>query len=807
MKRHSPLWPVVILSASWFAAASLVGEARAELVQPFPVRAVDPTIERERTYLIGSGASVEDAVALRDRLIAAGARNVNLFVPAMVIVCDLPVGAAVEMPATFRSEPSQQVKALQSGTGSWGWIVDAYRTIDRMKSEPAAASAALPVPGEDFQDVVLTISPERAREARREVEKSRALQGLAPAAQPALNIGQTSEFLGGLVLANFILPESDGTLGGQSENWSDEDVTSAKQGAVEAMLSWQGLAVTMNLDFTFNFGLDANRNETFVRAPCGYEPIDFAMDSDPIWIMDTMHKLGYGLHTSDVIAAVHEFNELERARWHTQWVFTAFIANSRNVPTHRFGGGDAPYTAYAYLGGPFMVEPHPAGTDPNGVGERLVYSQIVNHEVGHNFWTLDEYPGSPGICTETSGYLAYSNGNQTMTGPGGEESRCNPLVECIMHSAARKDIFPRPWCHWSLGHLGIIDNDGSGRPDIFEARPEIIFQAAGPETVTTNEYTLRFKVRARAVPNRNPRIAPADRVNYAAPLADGWISIGQTSRILLDPLDGRWNEVEEDCEFRVQVPMTGQFVFTVMAENSVGYASTPTKKVIYFAGINYARTALTVRTSRIDISWETVPDPFGAKFNVYRLEPGEEFVVVPDEPLPGRRLNVDYVPPQTTGGAFVPYRFIDTDVVPGRDYRYYIEGAFTLPYGNGTRDYSSLSHVVAQTAMIPMVDAEVISNVAPNPSRGAVTVSVRVPPTYGGTERAPIRLATSVEIAVYNVRGQLVRSLKSGGEFSDIVTVHWDGNDSRNRPAPSGVYFVRAVAGVNEASQKIVLIR
>ena len=37
--------------------------------------------------------------------------------------------------------------------------------------------------------------------------------------------------------------------------------------------------------------------------------------------------------------------------------------------------------------------------DPNNIGETLVYSKIVQHEVGHLFWTLDEYPGAPGTCS------------------------------------------------------------------------------------------------------------------------------------------------------------------------------------------------------------------------------------------------------------------------------------------------------------------------------------------------------------------------------------------------------------------------
>ena len=90
---------------------------------------------------------------------------------------------------------------------------------------------------------------------------------------------------------------------------------------------------------------------------------------------------------------------------------------------------------------------------------------------------------------------------------------------------------------------------------------------------------------------------------------------------------------------------------------------------------------------------------------------------------------------------------------------------------------------------------------------GSITVSIQVPRTYGGSPTAPTRLATQLEVSIYNVRGQLVRVLRKGSDIDDVVTLRWDGTDSANTPAPSGVYFVRAVAGGSESVGKIVLIR
>jgi len=70
-----------------------------------------------------------------------------------------------------------------------------------------------------------------------------------------------------------------------------------------------------------------------------------------------------------------------------------------------------------------------------------------------------------------------------------------------------------------------------------------------------------------------------------------------------------------------------------------------------------------------------------------------------------------------------------------------------------------------------------------------------------------MRMATPVNVSIYSVNGQLVRTLTSASLLDEILTLHWDGTNERNVPAPSGVYFVKAQAGENKGFKKIVLLR
>ncbi len=731
-------------------------------------------------------------MALREALVAAGTRNVNLFVPDMVIVGDVPPAVAADVarvatPVAFRAQEARDLRVSAVADASWGWIVESYALADRVaQGEGADALAADADHPDAFSDVVLTNSPARVEEIQRQVQAARALDVFGTRPAVARRANQNSEFLAGYILANFVYPESNGLRDLNTENWTDDDLRQAKAGATAAFVSWQGKFPNMDIAFVIHH---------FERIETDYEPISHDMDTDGRWIVDTIHQMGWGLSIDEAQPVVHEFNEAERVKWRTQWVVTSFIATSRNTPGNRFKNGTAPYTAYAYLGGPYMVEPFPAGSDPNQVGETLVYSQIVSHEIGHMFYTLDEYPNSPGTCQNRSGYLNEENLNQTMTQPGGGEARCIPHVPCIMHSAARLNQ-NRPWCDWSQGQLGVLDGNGNAIPDIFEAEPQITFVPEGPETVTTDTYTLRFKAKATAVPNMNP-MQGDQRASYTLPLDEGKLIFGNL-QIGLDPIDGTWNEIEEEVEYTLTTPQAGlQINLLVRVENEAGYRSTVASKTVYFVGIRYSRVATKPLRDIVVVSWETTGETFGARFDLYRLNPGQ--------PKPGRLVAQDVRPYDTSHAGEPMYHVYDTDVTAGTDYRYYIEGVFDLPQAGGTREFRSQSQVVAQTAMIQLID--IVSNVAPNPTRGGVVFSVAVPRSFEESSFGPTLIPTDVDVRVYNVRGQLVRTLTVSSELSPVLTMRWDGAYQDGTPVPSGIYFLRVKSGDEEGVRKIVVLR
>lgn len=799
--------PLLIFSVVCLLAIPAAGAAQTRMVHVYNATPEETAAGSIRVFIT---VDVEDAAAIegyRDRLIDVGARHVNVF-DGRIIVCDLPKSAAgspvLSAPGFTARLESEVPDHASAGADEAALVKGAYRLAERAAAPGGAAVSA----GADFQEVVREVSPERARRIRDKIATHPALAAAGPgAAERAVN--QNSEILTGSIKVFAVFPESNGKIDPNREDWVDmsgdvnQDYRDAIQGVYAAFLSWQLEFPNMGIDYW----IDARRPD------CDYEPILHTMTDDDLWILDAMRSLDPELATiDDPLGAVHVWNEKHRGGY--DWVFTMFIGHSRTVIGHRFGDGDAFYTAYANLGGPYQVTPFPAGGDPNNIGEQLVFTKIIEHESGHVFWTLDEYPGSPGSCASTSGYLNYANMNINMVDPNGQLSRCIPEIHCIMNGATREDV-GHPYCRWSRGHLGVIDDNGNAVPDVFEAEPLIRFETEGPDTVNVGDYTIRLDVVSQAVPNQNTRFAADQRVDYAAPLKETRFSVGGGWHSL-PAEDGKWDGMREQTSIRLNGLPPGATKIKFQARNSVGLYSREYVRTVYFLGITFSHLTARPRPGENVITWEVVGENFGSRFDVYRLLPHEGtpdlFDVQPGEDLPGTLVASDVRPSGPGNNGFVPYRAVDDDVRPGVRYRYYVNASGEVLFQGDTRAFNSPSKIVGQTAMLPVPSGRILSYLSPNPFRDEVTFSVDVPPTFtqmttpsGSTYEQ--RVATSLAVTVYDVLGRRVRTLHNAPRFDEVVTLSWDGTDGGGTRVSSGIYFVSVRAGDARAVEKVLLVR
>jgi len=118
----------------------------------------------------------------------------------------------------------------------------------------------------------------------------------------------------------------------------------------------------------------------------------------------------------------------------------------------------------------------------------------------------------------------------------------------------------------------------------------------------------------------------------------------------------------------------------------------------------------------------------------------------------------------------------------------------------GCFEYGSEPWVSVDDPTIPHIPA-VSLGVWPNPFKVFTNIKVNVP--QGGLGKAE-----SASIAIYNIKGQKVKTIaldpsKAGEQFT-----YWDGRDSDNRLCSSGIYLLNlTVNGRNVSSKKVTFVR
>ncbi|MBN1164678.1 MAG: T9SS type A sorting domain-containing protein [Candidatus Krumholzibacteriota bacterium] len=83
----------------------------------------------------------------------------------------------------------------------------------------------------------------------------------------------------------------------------------------------------------------------------------------------------------------------------------------------------------------------------------------------------------------------------------------------------------------------------------------------------------------------------------------------------------------------------------------------------------------------------------------------------------------------------------------------------------------------------------------PNPFNGTTTIAYSL--------REPGR----VKIVIYDISGNLIKTLRTGDQPAGYYETSWDGRDQRNREVSSGIYLCRVEAGSFEETIKIVYLK
>jgi Zn-dependent metalloprotease len=83
----------------------------------------------------------------------------------------------------------------------------------------------------------------------------------------------------------------------------------------------------------------------------------------------------------------------------------------------------------------------------------------------------------------------------------------------------------------------------------------------------------------------------------------------------------------------------------------------------------------------------------------------------------------------------------------------------------------------------------------PNPVRGGTLISYNLPSSR------------NVDLRIYNINGQLVKTLVSGTQPAGYHKINWDGRDGSGRSVATGAYIYRLISGDLNAMKRLTVIR
>ena len=161
-------------------------------------------------------------------------------------------------------------------------------------------------------------------------------------------------------------------------------------------------------------------------------------------------------------------------------------------------------------------------------------------------------------------------------------------------------------------------------------------------------------------------------------------------------------------------------------------------------------------------------------FNVYRATSVDG---------PYELLNEYPLPAQSPGS------YEDTTVWPETVFWYELRALLT----DGTEDSVVGGPVMLETSGTL---ALALRPASPNPFNSETTLCFDVPNHVG-----------AVRLVVYNVHGQVVRTLVDEAVNRGRYELVWDGRDDAGSAAAAGVYFARLQAGERHENQKVMLLR
>ncbi len=185
------------------------------------------------------------------------------------------------------------------------------------------------------------------------------------------------------------------------------------------------------------------------------------------------------------------------------------------------------------------------------------------------------------------------------------------------------------------------------------------------------------------------------------------------------------------------------------------------------------------------LHWKTSAELNNAGFYVYRAE-GD---------LPSFKNLASLIPGQGTTTQAQSYTYLDSNVVPGKIYRYKISD---LEQGTNNETFHSEVVVIADANVINNNEVPqnfVLHSAYPNPFNPTANITFELP------------AISHVNLMIYNISGKLVKSLVNDEFKTGNYTFQWNGENDAGQSMESGIYLYRLKTDSFSQTKQMTLLK
>jgi len=190
----------------------------------------------------------------------------------------------------------------------------------------------------------------------------------------------------------------------------------------------------------------------------------------------------------------------------------------------------------------------------------------------------------------------------------------------------------------------------------------------------------------------------------------------------------------------------------------------------------------------VKIAWVAQSETNHSGYNILRAENTDLTTAL--------KINPSLIDNGTPLGTQLSYSYTDQEAYSNMLYYYWLE---SIALDGASEFYGPLSVTIGDPSQDPLPPvipiATKLMTAFPNPFNPNTNI------------RYSLKEAGKVNIDIYNVKGQLVRSFIAEHANPGYYQVSWDGKDNSGNPAASGIYMYRMTSGKYSDAKKMILAK